>query len=60
MGGCCENDVAEKETVVEAWYRVLRSALDHMIKPSQHETTSAAFEWTRLGTRYAQVLSSVC
>ena len=55
-----QNDVTAMKKVLEAWYGEFRYGLDPLVKPSQPETTSAAFEWTRLGARYAQVLREVC
>jgi glycosyltransferase involved in cell wall biosynthesis len=62
MGGAvvAQGDIREMKRVLEAWYGEYRCGLNTQVKPLELGAKAAEFEWSRLGTRYAQVLSSVC
>jgi len=55
-----QGDVREMKRVLETWYGEYRCGLDTQAKPSELGAKAVEFEWSRLGARYSQVLSSVC
>ena len=52
-------DHREMKRVLETWYGKYRCGLDTQVKPSELGAKAVEFEWSRLGTRYAQLLSSL-
>jgi hypothetical protein len=62
IGGAviAQGDVKEMKRVLESWYGEYRYGLDTQMKPYELGAKAVEFEWSRLGARYAQVLSSVC
>lgn len=62
VGGAviAQGDRTEMKRVLGAWYGEYRCGLDPQVELSKLGATAAEFEWSRLGARYAQVLSSIC
>ena len=62
IGGAvvAQGDVREMKRVLENWYGEYRCGLDTRGKSFELGAKALEFEWSRLGARYAQILSSVC